>query len=311
MKKLLLLMLVSLLALTACQTAAPAATEEPPTPTLEPLSNYPLTVTDGAGNRVTLEAEPMRIVSLAPSHTEILFALGLGDRVVGVTEYCNYPPEATALPQVGGFSSIDLEQVVGLDPDLVLGTTLHATEIAPALQEREVTVFIAEPQTVLEVMDTVLTIGHLAGVDDAAADLAASMQARIDAVQETIADAEQPTVFWELGPELYSAGPGSFINDLIVMAGGENIAADADSPWPQMSMEAIILKDPDVVVLADHNYGQTSEMVKERPGWTDIAAVKEGRIIEITDDDIISRPGPRVVDGLEFIAKALHPDLFE
>jgi iron complex transport system substrate-binding protein len=95
------------------------------------------------------------------------------------------------------------------------------------------------------------------------------------------------------------------------LAGGENVAADADTPWPQLSVEAIILKDPDVIVLADHNYGQTVEMVKERPGWEDIGAVKDGNIIEIIDDDIVSRPGPRLVEGIEFLAKALHPDLFE
>jgi iron complex transport system substrate-binding protein len=118
-------------------------------------------------------------------------------------------------------------------------------------------------------------------------------------------------VFWELGPELFTAGPGSFVDDLIRLAGGENVAADADSPWPQLSVEAILLKDPDVIVLADHNYGQTAAMVAERPGWSDIRAVKEGSIVEIVDDDIVSRPGPRVVDGLEFLARAFHPDLFE
>lgn len=310
-KAVVLIALAALLALAGCQSTPPTTTPEPPAPTPEPVSNYPLTITDGVGNRVTLQAEPLRIVSMAPSHTEILFALGLADRVVGVTEYCNYPPEAAELPKIGGFADIDLEQVVGLEPDLVFGTTLHEGQIAPALQERGVTVFIAEPQTVLEVLDTVLTIGHLTGRDEAATELAAQMQTRIDAVQETIKDAPRPAVFWELGPELFTAGPGSFINDLITLAGGENVAADADSPWPQLGIESIVLKDPDVVVLADHNYGQTAEMVKERPGWNDINAVKEGRIVEITDDDIVSRPGPRIIDGLEFLARALHPDLFQ
>jgi iron complex transport system substrate-binding protein len=114
-----------------------------------------------------------------------------------------------------------------------------------------------------------------------------------------------------LGAELYTVGPNTFINDLITMAGGENVASDANTAWPQLSVEAIIIKDPDVIVLADHNYGQTSEMVKERPGWETIRAVQEGHIVEITDDDIVSRPGPRIVDGLEFLARALHPDLFD
>ena len=175
-KTLVLIVLLAVVTLAGCQSTPPTATPEPPAPTPEPISSFPLTVTDGVGTRVTLEAEPMRIVLMAPGHTEILFALGLADRVVGVTEYCNYPPEAAELPKIGGFADIDLEQVVGLEPDLVFGTTLHEGQIAPALQERGVTVFIAEPQTVMEVLDTVLTIGHLTGRDEAATELAAQMR---------------------------------------------------------------------------------------------------------------------------------------
>ncbi len=278
-------------------------------PTTTPVA--PIAVEDDVGNTVTLNARPQRIISLAPSHTEILYALGLGDRMVGVTEYCNYPPEAAEKPKVGGFSDVDLEQVVGLEPDLVLATSLHTAEVVPALQERGIVVFVADPQTVLEVLETIRTIGHITGKDQAAEALIARMQERIDAVQATIGDAPRPTVFWELGPELYTAGPGSFLNDLILMAGGENIAADADSPWPQLNLEAIVLKDPAIVVLADHNYGETAEMVTQRPGWGNITAVRESRIIELIDDDIFSRPGPRIVEGLEFLAHAFHPDLFE
>jgi iron complex transport system substrate-binding protein len=184
-------------------------------------------------------------------------------------------------------------------------------DVVPALQGHNITVFVAGPETVLGVLTTICAVGQITGQDESAAALVAEMQARIDAVREAVKDAPRPTVFWELGAELYTVGPGSFINDLIVMAGGENVAADADSPWPQLSVEAIVLKDPEVVVLADHNYGETAEMLQERPGWGEISAVKEGRIIEITDDDIVSRPGPRIVDGLEFLARALHPDLFK
>jgi len=279
-----------------------------PAPTATPVA--PITVVDDVGNTVTLNTEPQRIISLAPANTEILYALGLGDRVVGVTEYCNYPPEAAEKPKVGGFSDVDLEQVVGQEPDLVLATSLHTSEVVPALQERGVPVFVVDPQTVLGVLETIRTIGHITGEDQAAAALTSQMQERINAVQETIKDAPRPRVFWELGPELYTAGPGSFLNDLIVMAGGENVAADAESPWPQLSLEAIVLKDPAIVVLADHNYGETAETVTQRPGWWNITAVREGRIVELTDDDIFSRPGPRIVEGLEFLAQAFHPDLF-
>ncbi|MGB7537255.1 MAG: cobalamin-binding protein [Anaerolineales bacterium] len=280
-----------------------------PAPTATSVAS--ITVVDDAGNTVTLNTEPQRIISLAPSHTEILYALGLDERVVGVTEYCNYPPEAAAKPKVGGFSDVDLEQVVGLEPDLVLATSLHAAEVVPALRERGIPVFVADPQTVPEVLETIRTFGRITGTDQAAGALTAKMQERINAVQETIADAPRPRVFWELGPELYTAGPGSFLNDLIVLSGGENIAADAGNPWPQLSLEAIVLKDPEIVVLGDHSYGETVETVSQRPGWSAITAVRDGRIIELTNDDIVSRPGPRIVDGLEFLARIFHPDLFQ
>jgi iron complex transport system substrate-binding protein len=300
------LLVVAALAVSLSGCVCPAQAPATGVPTAGPIS-----VEDGVGNVITLDSEAQRIVSLAPNHTEILYALGLGDRVVGVTEYCNYPPEATAKPKVGDFITIDLEQVVGLEPDLVLATTMHMAETVPALQERGITVFVLDPQSVVAVLESIQKIGQLTGRGDEAEALVADMQARIDAVQQKVQDAARPKVFWELGPELFTAGPGSFVDDLITVAGGENVAADADSPWPQLSVEAIVLRDPDVIVLADHNYGQTAEMVKERPGWEDIRAVKEGNIIEITDDDIVSRPGPRLVEGLEFLAKAFHPDLFE
>jgi iron complex transport system substrate-binding protein len=288
------------------------------TPTVEPTAqpvveptSVSVTVEDDVGNAITLDAVPERIISLAPSHTEILYALGLGDKVVGVTENCNYPPDAAEKPKVGSYATIDLEQVVGLEPDLVLATTMHMAETVPALQDRGIMVFVIDPQTLSDVLDAIGRIGQITGSEEAAEALIADMRDRIDAVQEKVKDAPRPTVFWELGAELYTVGPNTFIDDLITLAGGENVAADADTSWPQLSVEAILLKDPDVIVLADHNYGQTAEMVKERPGWEDIRAVQEGNIIEITDDDIVSRPGPRLVEGLEFLAQALHPDLFE
>jgi iron complex transport system substrate-binding protein len=303
-----LFVLVSVV-LTGCGAPQSAAT---PLPTTAPSSSaFPVTIVDGVGNQVTLESEPERIISLAPGHTETLYALGLGDRVVGVTAFCNYPAEAAEKTQVGDFAGIDLELVVGLDPDLVLASTLHMGDVVPALQEHGIAVVVATPESVLEVLTTIDLIGQITGRQGAAQALVAALRERIDAVQQAVQDAPRPTVFWELGAELFTVGPGSFVDDLITLAGGENVAADADSPWPQLSVETIILKDPQVIVLADHNYGETAEMLKERPGWAEIDAVKQGRVIEITNDDIVSRPGPRIVEGLEFLAQALHPDRFE
>lgn len=304
---------IFIIALTLVALVLAGCGANPAAPPAMPTSAavFPLTLQDDVGTQVTLKAEPRRIVSLAPNHTETLFALGLGERVVGVTEYCNYPPEATTKQKIGGYADINLEQVVALQPDLVLASTLHMAQVVPALRERGLTVFVAEPDSVLDTLDTIVTIGRITGKEAEAQTLTAQMQSRIEAVQAKVKNAPRPKVFWELGAELYTAGPGSFINDLITMAGGENIAASTGQPWPQMSVEAIVLQDPDVIILADHNYGETIDTVKQRPGWANIRAVKEGRIIELVNDDIVSRQGPRIVDGLEFIARALHPELFK
>ena len=273
---------------------------------------FPLIITDDLGNEVTIEVEPQRIVSMAPSHTQILYALGLGDKVVGVTEYCSYPPEAQEKPKVGGFSNIDLEQVVGLNPDLVLGTSIHAQSVGPALVERGLKVVLINPETVDSVLEKIVLVGRVTGGEETATALTDELRERIEAAMGKAQKAEnKPRVYWELSNDLYTAGPGSFIDDLITRAGGVNIAADAKEQWPQLNLEALILADPEVIVLADHPYGETAEGGKARPGWADISAVKNDRIVEVLDDDLVSQPGPRVAEALEFVAKALHPELLE
>jgi iron complex transport system substrate-binding protein len=294
-------------------TPIPTATPKPtdaPVPT-EPPSPFPMTISDGAEREVTIAAEPQAIVSLAPSNTEILYALGLGDRIVGVTEFCNYPPEAAGKPKVGGFSDVDTEKLVIQAPDLVLAANMHAGEVVPALEKLGLTVVVITPPDVPAALDSIKLVGQIAGKDEEATALIAEMQARIDAVTAAVEGLEKPRVYWEVSSDLWTAGPGSFINDLILRAGGENIAAAAESPWAQLSNESIIASDPEIIFLADHPFGETAETVAARPGWGDISAVVNGRIIEIEDTDMFSRPGPRVVDALEMAAAVLHPDAFE
>jgi iron complex transport system substrate-binding protein len=311
----LIIAVILLTVATACgPTPEPQPTSTPaPPPTLTPEpAAFPLTITDDLGNEVTIEAEPQRIVSMAPNHTQILYTLGLGDKVVGVTEYCSYPPEAQEKPKVGGFSNIDLEQVVGLDPDLVLGTSIHAQSVGPALVERGLKVVLINPEAVDSVLEKIVLVGRVTGREEAATALADELRERIEMTMDKVQKAgNKPRVYWELSNDLYTAGPGSFIDDLITRAGGVNIAADAQEQWPQLNLEALILADPEVIVLADHPYGETAEGVKARPGWADISAVKNDRIVEVLDDDLVSQPGPRVAEALEFVAKALHPELFE
>ena len=288
----------------------PTPTPVPPTPTPAP---FPVTITDMAGREVTIEAEPQAIVSLAPSNTEILYALGLGDRVVGVTEFCNYPPEAQEKPKVGGFSDVNTEKVVELAPDLILAASLHLSEVVPALEKLGLTVVVIDPPDVPAVLEGIELVGKITSREKEAEALTYEMQKRIDAVAEAVKGREKPRVFWELSSDLWTAGPDSFINDLIERAGGENIAAGAESPWVQLSSEAIVAADPEVIFLADHPFGESTETVAARPGWGEISAVVNNCIIELSQEeiDVVSRPGPRVVEALELIARALHPDAFK
>jgi len=295
---------IIVLGLTACASPPTAA------PTTAPAVF--ITVTDDAGRQVTLKGLPTRIVSLAPSNTEVLYALGLGDRVVGVTEYCDYPPEAKQKPKIGGFANIDLEKVIGLDPDLVLATNIHAGAVVSELQKRGVTVVVVEPKNVDDVLAKIAFVGKLTGKSDNATRLTAQLKNRIDAVTAKVTAAKtKPRVFYEIDKSLYTVGPGSFIDDMITKAGGLNIAADAKGAYTQLSPEAIIAKDPQVILLGDINFGESPESVKARPGWANISAVRNGRVIPIADENVVSRPGPRIVEGLELIARALYPELFQ
>jgi iron complex transport system substrate-binding protein len=287
---------VSLLACAPAPTPAPAAQ----------------TLTDDAGRVVALKSAPQRIISLAPSNTEVLYALGLGARVVGVTEYCNYPPEAKEKPKVGGFAKIDLEKVVGLNPDLVLATNIHAKTVVPELEKRGIPVVVVEPKNVADVFAKITFVGKLTGATDAAAKLTAQMKTRMDAVTAQVAQAKtKPRVFYEIDKSLYTPGPGSYIDDLLTQAGGVNIAADAKNSYAQLSPEVIIAQDPEVILLGDMLFGETPASVSARPGWTTISAVKNGRVVPVLNEDVIARPGPRVVEGLELIARALYPELWK
>jgi iron complex transport system substrate-binding protein len=302
---------VALFALTIVSTVLTACASAPTTAPIA-ASAASITVTDDARRAVILKNLPTRIVSLAPSNTEVLYALGLGDRVVGDTEYCDYPPEAKLKPRVGGFANIDLEKVVGLNPDLVVATNIHAKTVVPELEKRGIIVVVVEPKNVDDVIAKIAFVGKITGASEMAAKLTAQIKMRIDAVAAKTATAKtKPRVFYEIDKSLYTAGPGSFIDDMVTKAGGVNIAADAKGAYAQLSPEAIIAQDPQVILLGDMNFGETPASVKARPGWSNISAVKNGRIIPLADENLVSRPGPRIVDGLEMLARALYPELFK
>ena len=289
-------------------TTAPAVVEEA-------SSEFPLTLTDDVGREITLEAVPERIVSLLPSNTEILFAVGAGDQVVGVTSYCNYPPEATTREQVGGITnkSLNIEAIIALEPDLVVVSGAQ-DEVIPILEEIGLVVLVLRPATLDDIYSNIELIGRATNHFEQATVLAADLRRRTEAIRAkaaTIPADERPTVFYEVWDNpLMTAGPNTFIGQLVETAGGESIFADVSEDWPQVSAEVIVERNPAVILgPEDHAEALAIEQIAARPGWANIEAVQSGRIY-LLDSDMVSRPGPRIVDVLEQIAHELHPDLF-
>ncbi|TET51528.1 MAG: cobalamin-binding protein [Anaerolineales bacterium] len=275
-----------------------------------------VTLTDDLGNTVQITAQVERIISLAPSNTEIAFALGLGDRLVGVSDWSDYPPEALEVQKVGTGTEANLELIVSLDPDLVLSI---GGEPVPAinaqLRDLGITVLVLVADDLEGIYHDIELVGQAAGVEDEAEDLTDDMRARVSAVTEAVAAAgDQPLVFYELDAtdptRPWTVGAGSWHDDFITLVGGTNLAGDLANSWVQINAEEIVARDPDIIVLGDANWGITPESVAGRPGWDVIAAVQEGRVYGI-DDNLISRQGPRVVDGIEALAKLIHPELFD
>lgn len=278
-------------------------------------SAFPFTITDDAQRSVTIQKEPVRVVSLASSNTELVYALGLQDKLVGVDDYSDYPAEAKNKEKVGSFSKPSVEKIVSLAPDLVLATNIHVKAVLPELEKRGLTVVVFQPPKLERVQSNLELLAKIGAKADVGAKVAGEFQRRVEAVtSKTRSLATRPRVFFELSPDLISAGADTFLDDLIAKAGGENIARDAQGPWPKLSPESIVLKDPEVIVLSDmgsERGGVTIDMVKARPGWSAISAVKTGRIVPLEDVDIVNRPGPRAVDGLDFLARTIHPELFK
>ena len=306
---------VALIILAAC---APAPTSTPVPPTLVPATATPtsVTVTDGADRSVTIVGTPQRIVSLAPSTTEIAFALGLGSRVVAVDSLSDYPAQVKDLPKIKTYP-LNLEQVVSFKPDLILAAAIQSPDDIKKLTDLKLTVLVVgAPVTTFDsVMSDITMVGQATGTAAAAKTVTDAMKQKIDAVQAKIANAKtKPHVYWELDAtdpsKPYAPGPGSFINDIITMDGGVNVTASAKSAYPQVNAEEIIAANPAVIILSDAAYGTTVESVKTRPGWSVLDAVKNDRVYPI-DDNLVSRPGPRIVDGLEAAAKLIHPEMFQ
>ena len=278
-----------------------------------------VTVDDGLGRTVKLSGPAQRIVSMAPSNTEILFAIGAGSQVVGRDEFSDYPAQVKSLPSVGGsMGNYSNEAIVALKPDLVLAAEINTPDQVKTLEALGLTVYyLKNPTTLDEMYKNLEVVAQLTGHESDAESLITSLKARVAAVDSKLANVtKKPIVFYEVDAtdptKPYTYGPGTFGDALIAEAGGTNFsdAAGITDQYPQVSLEQIVKTNPQIMILGDSAYGVTSDSVKARAGWGTIDAVKNGMIFPF-DDNLVSRPGPRLVDGLEQLAKLLHPELFQ
>lgn len=272
-------------------------------------------ITDQLGRVVKLEKIPERIISLAPSNTKILIALGLWDRVVAVTDYCSFPPGAQEKPSIGGFSTPNIEEVVALSPDLILATSIHEKRIIPALEERGMTVFALNPKTLDEVLESITLVGEITGKDEETSRLVAGMRDRIKAVTDktdNLLVAERPKVFYLTWHDpLKTAGSGTLHDELIVKAGGINIAQDLVG-YADISLEAMIQANPEVII-AGVGMGSGEdlpfEFAKEESRLRNVDARINNRVYSLSIG--LFHPAPGIVDALEKLAEFVHPELFK
>lgn len=269
----------------------------------------PGTLVDDFDREVTMTEPAQRVVSLAPSSTEIIFALGVGERVVGATEYCNYPEAALKIPRVGAFDTPNLEIIVSLEPDLVLAASLHK-ETVEQLEALGIPVLALDPGTIEEIYANIELIALALGDKKAGSNLVADMKSRLAAVDKTLEglqEEDRPLVFYEVWyPGVYTAGEDTFINEMITRAGGKNLAW-AVPRWSEIQEEEVLERNPDIIL---HGYfGEDSSNFAQRQGWDVVKAVQDDNI-HYFDQDIANRTGPRVVDAIEEMARMFHPDKF-
>jgi iron complex transport system substrate-binding protein len=326
---LIVLAIVGLVLSAAC--AAPVPPEEPkpspPPPTKEKqveetkpepeeLPGFPLTITDDLGRTVKIEKLPQRIISLAPSNTEIIYALGLEDKLVGTTDYCDYPEAAKAKTRVASYTTPDMEKLIRLQPNLVIAEAIHEKTVLPALEKLGLTVIVMSATSLDVVLRDITLMGQINGKSKIAAQLVTNLSRRIEAVTsktESLVPKERPRVLYVVWHNpIWTMGRNTFTSDLIYKAGGSNIFADDFEKSRVVSLEAVIDKNPQVIIVS--GMGTTGDLIynsiirEQRLQAVD--AVINNRVHKISDANLIERPGPRIVDGLEEVARLIHPEIF-
>ena len=269
-------------------------------------TTYPYTVTDDLGFEVTLSAEPARVVAMIPSHTETLCAVDACDKLVGVDQFSNFPERVNTLPKLGSAFSANLEALIALEPDLVL--TDEYSDLAQALKNVGIPVYAGTAQTFDEVFDKFGVLGALVNRETEAALLSGRVEGGVRAISERASGLEPTSVYYEIDPTPYSVGPNSFIGVLLSRAGGTNIVTEELGDFPQLDPEYVVAADPEVIIVSERDAGT----LPKRSGWADIAAVEAGRVVPTTSalSDVISSPGPRLVEAVRFFAQVLHPEVF-
>jgi iron complex transport system substrate-binding protein len=324
-----ILLFAILIIFPACSgtTTTPAQDVTTPPPSSEQTDNiepevtsadtvYPLTITDDLGREITIEKEPQRIVSLAPSITETLFALGLDDKIVGITDYCDYPEEATLKTRVASFTNPNLEKLVSVEPDLIFAESIHETEVIPSLEELDLTVIVITDPSIEQILNNMLLIGEVTNVNQNARELVDELTSRISAVTGPIDELPESSlprvihILWDA--PLYCTGGSTYISEMFECAGGINIYDTEFEGSKEVSLEDIVDKNPEIMIITgmgtdgDKIYNNIKN--EERLRTTD--AIINDRIYRISDSSLIERSGPRIVDGIEELAVLMHPEIF-
>ncbi len=322
LKRFLIFFFVLALFLTGCrETGTPSPSVSPsvsasPTSTATPSSSLPpFSAVDFWGNTIQLPQKPERIVSLGPSATEIIASLGAMDRLVGVTTADDYPKEVENIEKVGGMDNPSLEKILSLEPDLVLAVFGNPMTLIENLKSQKIPVFGLNPQTVEEVLQDINKVGNLIGEKEKAQEVVSDIQKTIDFLKVKRTEMSTiPKVYLETWPQepYYTFGSGTFGDDLITLAGGENIASSIDEPYPALSNDYILFENPDCIVLAYMVQDQDAlKSLESRKGWQNISAVLDNRILVPQDPNVYLRPGPRIKDALLELAQFLHPEWFQ
>ena len=275
-----------------------------------------MTVTDDLGRKVTITKLPQRIVSLAPSNTEMLFALGLGDSVVGVTDYCDYPPEAAKKPKVAGYSTPDVEKLVSIQPDLVVAESTHEKTVLPALEKLGFTVIVNSATSIESIFNEITRLGAICGKSNKAAELVGNLSTRLKAIRtktDALSAVQRLKVLYIVWfNPVWTMGGNTYCDDMIAAAGGVNIFSKDFEKSRQVSLESVVTRDPDVIIISGMatSIGTLYDSVKSESRLQSVKALINDRVFKMSDSNLIERGGPRVVEGIEEISKMIHPEIF-